>query len=179
MAGTTTGHICPEDISVRSPEDTSVRLTSGSKLTSGIITSGNINLGYIRASDDALCASDENYLSENQKTEDGFQGETESDSESTSQTPHQPANLPGPVNDTVVSLEGFSGEPRIEITDSGRVEAARIELKFWADNKQGHEAQLSRCGDNPEKKAEIQGNIAKAEAKIAAALAILDEERSA
>jgi hypothetical protein len=85
----------------------------------------------------------------------------------------------GPVNDTVVSLEGFSGEPRIEITDSGRVEAARIELKFWADNKQGHEAQLSRCGDNPEKKAEIQGNIAKAEAKIAAALAILDEERSA
>jgi len=93
--------------------------------------------------------------------------------------PHQPANLPGPVNDTAVSLEGFSGEPRIEITDSGRVEAARIELKFWADNKQGHEAQLSRCGDNPEKKAEIQGNITKAEAKIAAALAILDEERSA
>ena len=52
----------------------------------------------------------------------------------------------------MVSLEGFSGEPRIEITDSGRVEAARIELKFWADNKQGHEAQLSRCGDDPEKK---------------------------
>jgi hypothetical protein len=128
VAGTTTGHICPEDISVRSPEDTSVQ---------------------------------------NQKTHPSSWPEDTS------------VRLTSGSELTAVSLEGFSGEPRIEITDSGRVEAARIELKFWADNKQGHEAQLSRCGDNPEKKAEIQGNIAKAEAKIAAALAILDEERSA
>ncbi|HET7446826.1 MAG TPA: hypothetical protein VFJ49_02740 [Methyloceanibacter sp.] len=78
----------------------------------------------------------------------------------------------------VANPEVFSGE-RVELTDSGRVEAARVQLKFWTDNKRTYEAKLGRCADDHEQRAEILGKIATADAKMADALAILAEEETA